>query len=778
MAPPPEITVRLFNTSREGVDSLNVIPITPLSPIGRSVGSSGDPFQATIAVGAFPLDWDELGTFSISIGEPGEAVMLELAGYRLKNRQATNHGRTLGDPTGPVTPHAEVLTFETELRSIRDGRGGLLTVGQLNPLDIDGHVDTEHSDYMTNSELADLALAALGMPFEACPVAINTAADGETAIDAPGPLDWGNQRPLTELEALLSRVGWTLAIKNDGTLRCVRLARAGETITLPASISDNAEPYTLTPSPGIRSSKIVVTSGSTRTTVITQRDLDNLDWLAFDSRTGLWLAQSDFDILYPSEVGPADLDAFKAGVRASGITVGGSKGLDTVFRAVGLIGDEITEAGTFVNIPTELDYGIFEQFAGTPGIVEARGCVDMGGEQFVNVPGSDAGSPVRVEGLQALPNQAVFLLPPDLIYARMADGNIGRRSDARALTGDDLVITFAHESNTGVATDDYFIVGYELVDSGGPALDKMSDAELEAAMTDRTTIKVSAPQLRRLAERALGATEITPMNDAQLEAIAEQIVWAKVAEDALESGVITVRGLIDVQPGDADGAISRVIWDHVALQTLVFLNQHERPRSELETERRAVGDSIGLGVSYLFGTRSTASLSDVRTQMTADRAVPTSVPGDPALNAPQRGQERAQGGQVPTAGEGSHLLPTALPQRTTIYARITGDTELAGESNRWSYTWEEVRMTGYSADATDASRKSDTHGLAINTMENGNTDSGIIGPGYDTANIPTGFALQPIRTGAVVQLHGPFPTDVGNLWYFQASNVLDGECDE
>lgn len=777
MAQPPENNATLANTSRAGSLSANTIHVS-VDSVTRSIGSSGDPVRVAINLVDDPIpgDWDLLGTFTLTISPAtvgGSAADLVLAGYRLKQVTPTAFGRDIGDASGTVTARAAVWTLETVLRSLRDGRGGLLTEGLLNELAEDGWVDTESSTYRTNKELADLCMSATGLPYEACPASIDTLV-GEITIDAPGPLDWGNARPLPELEALLGRVGWTVVVGNDGVVRCKRLARAGEPISLPTAITDYAEPFSLGNAPGLRASRIVVTSGATRVTVITERDLSSLVWVAFDPRLGTWLTQADWDVLYPGEIGPEGLTALQTGPTGEEIVPGGTPALSRVYTALALTDDDQFTANRFVSIPSTGGYGDFAAFKGTPGVVEARCCVAMGGEQLVNVPALDTDAAVRIDGLATHSKEGVFVLPAEAVYARVNGARVGRRSDLRALAGADLTITFAHESNTGDFLRDYYAIGFQ-IDVDGVTMVQMSELELQAAIDDPNVVKVGAPMLKAVVTRDQGAPNDEFVNQDAIEAVARQFARALLAADELQSGVVELRGIVGVEPGDASGLVSQVLWDVSTQRTLLLLNQHERPRSAEEFLSRSIGNSIAAGVSRLSLERSNVALSDARSSLTAERATVAGGEGAPEANATQRGRERAQGTSGVVVGDAPRTPRPSFAQATEIYAVITGATPMPEESNRWLYDWEEVRLAGTEAVATGALRTSATHGQAINRLEHDNTDTNFMG--IDLTTVDEGLEPAAFPSGGIpLRLHGPFPQGTTDYWYFEGNSKLVGAC--
>jgi hypothetical protein len=116
-----------------------------------------------------------------------------------------------------------------------------------------------------------------------------------------------------------------------------------------------------------------------------------------------------------------------------------------------------------------------------------------------------------------------------------------------------------------------------------------------------------------------------------------------------------------------------------------------------------------------------------------------------------------------------------------ILARITGSTVLT--TNRWEYSWEEVDITEAGAIEVIPAPGGRTHansGKALNSIEFPNTGIGVEGNGVDRDNLPPTFTMQPITTGNVVVLEGPFgrgtePTKA--RWLFAIPNADDGVCE-
>lgn len=749
-------------------------------PLRRSIGSSGDHTVVVIRKSDWPVGWDVNNKITITINPDGGVDEKLIAkGYRIKNRVAGQFGVPFGTDD-PAEAHQYQLLLETEIRTMRDSRGGLITETTYNELDENGLVDTEASDYQTVRDLVNTALDAIGMDKVYATAAINETIDGQTVI-APGPIDWGNARSVSELDSLLTRVGWTMVQKLNGKLAVVRLHRAGQPLAIPQPTLDKAEPFELASSPGIRGTKILVTSGATRTTMVTSRSLGStnpLVWLQFDERTNAWLTQLDYDILYPDEAGPEDIAAYQAGLTSDKLTPNAAKGLAQQFRAVGLTFDDFQKSNALVNIPSEITAGDLLDFAGSPGVIEARCCVDIGSEQLQNVPAGDADDPVRIDGLQAVTGDGVFILPSVAEYVRVDGLAMGRKSDTRLLSGDDLTITFAYESNTGDFETDYFVRGYEAVeDEGELVIRDMTEAETTAAISDPDTIKMNLPQLRRVMLWAEGDPDPTPLNDTALEDIAREHAASRIAWGEAESGVIPLRGLVTINPGDLDGSVTAVTWDQQSHMTYLEIDAHEVPRSETERERRAIGDSIAAGLGPVYLNRSSVALGDARSSMTVDQTLLTPNPGNPESNPQLRGKGRATSGQKDLASSGHRPAGLAkIREQTTILAVITGSATIAPQ--RFEYDWEEARFDISSGTwvSDSAGRTSTTHGKALNLAEANNSSSGIQGNGVDLTTLTNGFSLQPVRGEPVVELRGPFDADGTARWWFSSTNAIDGEC--
>jgi hypothetical protein len=747
-------------------------------PIRKSVGSSGDSVSLSVEASEWPANYAIDGEFHININQGETGNELVLKGYKLMIKMPVSMGNDLDDPDGTPTPRQYRILLETRIRGLRDGLGGLLNEGTLNELDTEGGVDINHADYKSNQELVDMCLDAMGLEHEAAPLSLDQGADGST-IFAPGPLDWGNARPLNELEAILSRLGWTVVQLNDGKVAVRRLLRAGEAINIPAPILAAAEPYTLQSMPGVRGSKMLVTSGATRSTIITTRQLPDsksptgtgLEWVTFNPAINEWEVQS-----------ATAIDDYKAGITAGDLSPEASKQLGQLFRALRLNASELSKTNIFVNIPTAIDFGDLAAFAGGPGVVEAACCIKMAGDQLVNVP-TLTGTKTRIDGLRAISGQGVFVLPTDAEYVRVDGFDTGRKGDVRELGHDDLILTFAHEANTGVFTDDYFVVGFEWDHStGSPVISTMTHEQVLVALDDASVVKVGAPMLRRVMswDDAAASPIMVSHNSTELTAIAKQIAVAKMADSSVESGAIVLRGIVDINPGDIDGAVTTVAWNPTQNITIITINQHEVPRSHYEKLQRASGNSIASGIGSMRLSRSSAALGDLRNTLTAGTDTPR-IEGTatPESNPQQRGRTRSMAGVkgVQDGGVRTRVdLPTVAEQ-TSIFVQITASTLIgAAGSNIWEYDWSEVRFDAGIPSIVGATRTSTTHGKARNTMEMLNTGSGVEANGIDVDALTGTFEMQPISDLAIVELRGPFPPIATPLWYFASTNAIDGEC--
>ncbi|MCA9288921.1 MAG: hypothetical protein KDA05_10080 [Phycisphaerales bacterium] len=694
----------------------------------------------------------------------------------------TRHGVDLrgavGFPTSPPPPppppattwyHAD-LVLETVPGAWRDGRGGLLEAGVLNPLGPDGLVDTDHDDYNTNQELVDIALDAMGFAHQAAPAGLNTAVDGTTTMVAPGPLDWGNVRAMPELEALLARLGWAARLNNTGDeISVVRLQRAGEIFTPSTLVNDNAEPYVLDTSASVRPDRLIVTSGRTRTTIISERSLDDTDkpalvWCRFDEATGAWEDVSAASMIADFRDGPFGAD---------GTTVAYAK----LFSAVRLDESEREGFGRFVVLPEAPAVGASSAFGRSACIVQARGAVAEPDGQFRNA--DDEGDPIRLGGAIAIPGDGVFTLPTSMRYVRMPAGR-GSHVDAVALADDDLTVLFAHEAHTGDADVDFYRTAWKVsVTAGVVGVTQITDpTELATTMADPNVVRVEAPFLRRIMAWPAADADPTPTNDAALDAIAKQIALARIAAADARSGTIVLRGLHDIAPGDLGGAVSGVTWNFAdANNTVLAINQHDVPASFFESWEFDAGRSIAAGLERLSLPGSAVGVAEVRAGTTPGEAGGRVQLGPtlPEGGSGSRGREAASVAAVARSAmpEPATSLPSVF-EASTLVAIIRGATSLGG--NKWSYTWDEAKFNGTTYAIVGTGRSSDTHGLARNEVEYGNDGEDEESPGWNVADdLPdqTVFlTLKPIKAGTPVRMTQRL-YDGDPTWFFNLANAVD-----
>ena len=132
-------------------------------------------------------------------------------------------------------------------------------------------------------------------------------------------------------------------------------------------------------------------------------------------------------------------------------------------------------------------------------------------------------------------------------------------------------------------------------------------------------------------------------------------------------------------------------------------------------------------------------------------------------------------GRADALREAADSVTRWRPDSAWILARITGATTISGQTNRWSYAWEQVELLTDGVQAVTGGLNDTAHGKALNLCELQNNGLGIEGPGWDIDTAPTGFALQPIRNACVQLWHG-YNAAGDTAWFFTLANVLDGEC--
>lgn len=783
MTLPPQQIAQLFGTTSMGTPSFEIAQVRVAGPITRSVGMYGDRLVVIVADGDVGSDWDETKDFSLILGELPASFFI-LGGYRLLFTRPSLMG--LEVPAGiTLEPGERVYVFETKVGQLRAGKSGRVNEATLNRVDADGFVDTSHDDYKTNSELADILLDSIGLAHDPAPAAMNTAVDGVTTIAPPGPLDWGNASAVYELEGILDRIGWSATLKNDGSKLIVHpLARAGEEYTLPSIVLDNAEPYELQTGPGLRGQRILVTSGRTRTTIVTWRDLDDhaphfgLEWVAFDDRKGLWMNAADWALHYPSEVAPDDLATFQAGPTGPADTQR-TRDFARQFTAISVSASELDQTRQLVMPAREYVFDDGRSIGGSMAVVFARGAVESTAGQFTNVPEGVMDEQLRLDGVRAIDGEAVFVLPDDVAFVRMNPGPSGIYDDAAALTGSDLIVVFAHEANTGDPAIDYFLKGFDVdASSGTITVTEMTEPEAVAALTDPDVVKIEAEFLRRVMMWDLGDADPYPVDSGDLDdaltVVAKELALARASGALLESGEITLQGIFNVEPGITHPAIAAVSWDPDRLKTVVSIGTHEVPSSFYERQAAAARRSIAAGTGRFSLAGSSASFRDVKM---------ASTPAGGSGNSPHAGSKSAARGVEATNRPASPVRNMAvtpgdggktIEQVSDIIVKIRDGATSLG-SGRWSYEWDEARIE-IDGTFTLAGRTSDDLGLAYNLAEMANSGAGVEGHGVDVDNLTGTFETKPIRGGRVVTLRGPFLATTNAAWIFEATNAVDGDC--
>ncbi len=767
--------LHLSGTKSDGDPSTIELPVRLGSIPTRSIGLSGDALRLIAPADQWePSDWDLTKPMSLTFGDSGSGATppvvdaLTLGGYRLLRVTALEVGADVDeDGTLGATP-TDVRTIALELVTEpgwwKEGRGGIVATGTVNPLGDDGVVDSAHDDYLAGTELIEACFDAMGLTYDALPSSLDT-------WDAPGPLDWGNASAIDELEAVLAYFGHAAVFKNDGSgFTVVRLAKGGETIAL-GSLAALAETYQLYDAPANRATNIIVTSGSTRTSVIRSVGLSDLEWVWFDPETGSWLNATETT----SGLDPDDLTTFKKGPDSPALS--DKKQFGRLFRAVRLDSELIDEARRIVNIPQAVTLDDGTELRGQAAIMLGRYTVPGQHSQLRNVPESGSDDPVRIEGVRVMADEGVFAFPNDVLAVRMSPGPYGSFGSAAALSGTDLSVVFAHESHTGTYADDFLVVAYEASATAGvvtvsevdPSVDEMA---FDAIVEDPDTIRVDLPWLRRVVEQD-GMGDWTEINLSDLKQVTNAIAQVRAGAAVAQSGVVELRGIVDVEP---DGTITSVSWDLRRKRTILRINQHEVSNSELASREHDANRSFrgAIGRLRVPGTaadkagptlggapRITLDLSDI----------------DPLNSGGTRGLEEAMATRRSTSNA-PIVVPQAGAIQGTWLAKLTSASAMSSEDNRWEYQWEEVVAsdTAGDFDTVSGGRTHTTHGLAYNLNEAFNDDAGVQGNGVDLGNLPSGFEMQPLGV-CVVEMTGPFG-DSGNEWcLFEAINSIDGECE-
>lgn len=729
-----------------------------LSAVVRTIGLYGDDLEVAVPADVWPsgATLDRGGEFEVTVGYFGETITL--GGYVVRSVRPITFGQPIEG--GATTRQMLAVRLATLPALWRDGRGGSLREGRLNPVDAGGRVIPAGS--VENSTLAQMCLDAIGMTADPVPGSVD-------AFEAPGPIDWSNARAAVELEALLARIGHAARLSNDGaSLSIVRLSKAGEALSLPMFLADAAEPYELAAAQAARGDRFIVTSGRTRTVGAITRTLGSapgggLEWVWFDARTGRWLNSAETDTLYPGETTPDDIDALRAGPDREG---GREHEFNRLFRAVRLPAEVRSLGVRIASLPDAaalLGEEAITTAAATGALAEARAAEALAPGQLRNAPEA-AAERAAIEDARVHAEAFVVEFRSPLFTVPEGGGGLG---DAEELEGDGLRITALVELATGVHTDDFFVRGYAADEAGAAT---PLDAEgLADALADPRTVIAEAPFLRRIALWTVtgsgeGASEITPVNEGDLEEVADSFAAARAAAPTALSGVIPIRGMVNVAPGDLGGAVTRVEWDLDLWMTLLTIAQHDEPDSALGVYASRAGRSFAAGVARLSAPGASVAASDIRAgSMWLGRESQT-----PGAESDQAAQPRRRPGSL---GERARSTPGPLSR---FLARITGAAEIA--ANRWRYDWEEVGIDDDGeARLVVNGRTHSTHGGAYNIAELDNDGAGVEGNGVDRASLPEGWTMRPIAE-RIVEMRGPLGDPAAPFCYFEASNSDDGEC--
>lgn len=796
MTAPIYVSYRLFGPNIDGDLTASFIRCNPVSAMRRSVGLSPDQIQLEVKTS----EWVGSGfridrPFAIEFGDFAAGETVRLGGWMLSRTDPLKPGYDPTDVSGTLTAQTLRLSFVSLPAWLGDARGGLIGAGTKNPLGPTGLVDTESEDYLTPQAAANLLLDAAGLG-GTCPAGINVGPDGVTPAVSPGPLDWGNARALPELADFLRWFGWAATLALDGSELVVhRLARAGETVTLPGTWEIDLDRRASQPTS--RAMRIVVTSGRTRKTRITRRTLGGdlaLEWVGYDDRTGRWLNGTEWAGLYGASDNPADLinpgdiEAFRAGPIEPAADGGSSAEIAAafgrIFSALRLHPDELVERSGFVAPGRLADRGDGEPFAASACYLDAVAAVAVQGSHFTDEPktptdGSGAATPVRIEGASAIAGDGVFRLPSTYVYARF--GGTGSYEDAQALTGDQLQVTFAHESRVGFLRDDYFVAVFDLSYVAGvlTATEVTADAAINAALADPFTPKVSADFLREVVLEMPGVDEVLVNRDELVEQ-AKELALRRGGETLVLSGTIELRGIPRITPGDANGAVTAVTWQPEQWRTLVEINGHETPLSEFAGFEAAAGRSLVAGLRRAALPASSAAVRETRAGGAPLTGGGSGTAAEPERQAAVRGREVADVALPRRNGPGLvEAVPPLAPGIRSFFARILGGAGESSVPNRFEYPWEMVKYTGeggfVAAGPTHA-----IMGPAFNMHEADGLASLQTPGGISVVNFPPNWSLQPIGPGTVVLMYGPFRNQdlERDEWLFAATNDIDGVCPE
>lgn len=747
----PSSVLRLIGTDAGGAP-VQEIPAQAGSFFSRTLGLGGDSLVVLVKREDWPPAGAALGArgrWTVQFGD--EENLISLGGYVVMGVEPVAFG--IAPDAAPQSPDsAQMLAVRmmTWPGVLRNGRGGTVREGTLNRAGPDGVVQnlTDDPDRKSNSWLIQVALASLGESFDAPPASVDLH-------EPPTALDWGNARAIPEVEGLLARIGHAAALSNDGgLLKIVRLPKGGEAFQLSGLITQNAEPYELQDGTAVRAERVVVSSGATRAVAVSELRLADVEWVAFDDRTGRWLNTDEWQALYADEPHPTDIEALRAGPGREAATKALWERIYSACRPI--------DAGKrrLANMPRAVEID-GQPVARAAAIAYCRRAEQHG--PFWRTGEGQGGGLGRITGVRVHPSDGVVQFPTPLF--KFAGAQTGPISLAAPLSSEDFNLYLCHELITGDILDDYFIAAYEADGAGGAS--RLTDETLiREAQADPATAIVTAQFLRRFMIWEHGQESPAPQNDEELLRIADSIALARVGSDLAKSGSIELRGLHDIAPGDEFGYVSRVTWDLQRRRTVIDISQHEAPQSELEAREVDARRSFAGGVSRFSLPGSSAARSDVR-QDTIGQLLNND------LLAGRAGMETAE----PAAPLDRTADATTGERRSAGYimAALQPDAEQFS-ANRWRYAWTEVFPLDTPGDWGQGTRSSEEDGPAFACAEWGNSGGGVQGNGVNVDGLPDGFAMVPLGPHVVV-LFGPLgPADEPWWAIVGAANSVDGEC--
>lgn len=814
-------TISLIVPVGDGAGTLTLPCAVEGGKVTRTMGLGGDELVVRVRASAWPLPGGPTAGGGVNFrrafalvfsrtrpgGLPDESITL--GHYYLRQADAEMVvADSAGTAAGAVLNEKLVrLRFVTLPGYYRgDGRGAMLRHRTYNPVKSSGEADTASPHYRTNVQLLNFCMTALGFSLFASPITLDDT-------PPPAPLDWGNANALHELEALLERCGHAFCLPNNGaSIKVVELPKRADTITLDADVTANlAAPFKPARAPGIRSDTIVVHSGDTRTTVLSYRDLQALEWVWYDEAGHAWKNAAD---TAAGEIKPDEIAAFRAGPAPGSDALSESRRAQysRLFRALRLKKGGPDDGLRLIAAWEPVTFNDGTKLGSAAAYVKARCSALVGPEVLVRVP-VDLTRPRTDVGVCGVgPEAGVFVLPESFLYvkakAAVPNGAAFGRGDTEALGtaldgSSDLRVYFAHEADFadyldggplwGGFTINYFVAAWRVTFPGGLlTLTELTNADLDAAIADPLSVKVAAPFLKRLVKFDPGDATPVDVNLAALKTAALSVARRRASTALAEAGVAVLKGWINKEPGDCGGAASSITWDLDGFRTEIVLNDHETPDGELDQRALDANRSFAAGVNRFALPGSAVDLSDIRSSVVPGMAMtPAALAGGaggggggggggnhPESAAASRGQEA-----LFNAGSSAHHLPgndwSRQGDTGRFLAQITAAAPLGG--NRWSYSYAQVRVVSSGAgmgtvELVSGGRTNLTHGPAVNLAEADNDGAGVEGNGVNISNLPSGWALLPIPVGAVVIMEFNVRDLSAGCVVFTRDNAVDGQC--